>query len=191
MKKLVLGVVGAAMMATAMPAMAAPPSPANGTSSGTLDVKLTIAPGCYLVSSGAGTTGGAIANAMMDFGTVSSGSTGSVDGQALSASGSGSLVQVSCSSSYVGANAPSLDIGAGQNASGTQRRLLGPAGTTVNYNIYQDAGRNVAWLPGSPVDLVIPTANTPTQVGIYGRVPSVASLADGTYTDTVTLTLTY
>ncbi len=81
-----------------------------------------------------------------------------------------------------------IDLGNGSNASGTQNRMSN--GTEfVSYETYQDAGRNQVW------DAANTVAGTGTGVDqsytVYGRVPPQATPSAGTYTDTVTITVTY
>lgn len=189
-KKIAITALTGATMCAVSPAFAAPAP--TLTTTGKLDVQLEVTPGCAFSSGSGGTTETAdVADAVLSFGKVTSESTGSKDGQAVS-SGSGSSVTVTCSSTYTGANSPQLTLGAGLNAgAGTQRKMVGPAGLLVAYNLYQDAGRNIAYDSTTPVQLNIPTAGVATPINIYGRVPNVAGLNDGTYTDTVTMTLTY
>ncbi|ASU38679.1 spore coat protein [Herbaspirillum sp. meg3] len=85
-----------------------------------------------------------------------------------------------------------LDAGAGTGATTAVRKLTGSSGGTLNYTLYRDAARTSNW--GS-------TIGTDTQAGngngivqnltVYGRIPSGQTPQTGTYTDTVTITLTY
>ncbi|MFL9926022.1 spore coat U domain-containing protein [Herbaspirillum lusitanum] len=85
-----------------------------------------------------------------------------------------------------------LDAGAGTGASTTVRKMTGSGGGTLNYALYRDSGRTNNW--GS-------TIGTDTQAGtgsgllqnltVYGRIASAQTPLAGTYTDTVTVTLTY
>jgi len=80
-----------------------------------------------------------------------------------------------------------LDYGA--NAQGNNRRMAGPGGY-IGYQLYRDNGRTQAWGPSSPNDAT-GTGNNATQtLTVHGRVPPQA-VAPGTYSDTVTVTLTY
>jgi spore coat protein U-like protein len=189
MKKMLAGVLVGAGALAASPAWSA-------TTTGRLDVMLQVTPGCAFSSGSSGTPSGGLAEAVLNFGntalTTDPGTAvGSVDGQAISA-GSGSALSVVCSSTFVGPNAPTLTIDSGLHANGTQRRLVGPGGAMVAYNLYSDAGRNVSLDAGTPIQVVITGPGVATPVNIYGRVPDLTGAsADGMYTDTVTMTLSY
>lgn len=85
-----------------------------------------------------------------------------------------------------------LDAGAGTGGTTSVRKLTGSLGGTLNYALYRDSGRTNNW--GS-------TIGTDTQTGtgtglvqnltVYGRIASGQTPLAGTYTDTVTVTLTY
>jgi spore coat protein U-like protein len=85
-----------------------------------------------------------------------------------------------------------LDAGTGSGATVTTRKMTGPASATVNYTMYQDVANLLLW--GNTIG-----TNTVAGVGtglsipytVYGSVPSQATPAAGTYTDTVTVTVTY
>ncbi|NMN03847.1 MULTISPECIES: spore coat U domain-containing protein [unclassified Novosphingobium] len=83
----------------------------------------------------------------------------------------------------------------GQNASGSQRRMIN-SGQYLAYNIYADSGRTAVF----PVALSSlgagNTGGTGTglsqTVTVYGRIPAGTALpAPGTYTDTIVLTLNW
>jgi spore coat protein U-like protein len=85
-----------------------------------------------------------------------------------------------------------LDAGAGTGATTSVRKLTGSLGGTLNYALFSDTSRTVNW--GS-------TIGTDTQAGtgtglvqnltVYGRIAGSQTPLAGTYTDTVTITLTY
>ena len=54
-----------------------------------------------------------------------------------------------------------------------------------------DAARTVAYTPGAAVVIPVGTANTAVPVNIYGAATIPASAPDGTFTDTVALTLSF
>jgi spore coat protein U-like protein len=164
---------------------------AASTTTGKLEVRLEVVPGCALASgSGSSTASGAQADATLSFGRTSGDTIDPADGPAV-ASTDGSALSVVCSTSYTGPSAPMLTIDAGAHSTGTQRHMAGPGGALVAYELYQDQGRNIPYDPTAASQLIISTAGTAAPVMIYGRVPSAAGLADGLYTDTVTLMLSY
>jgi spore coat protein U-like protein len=84
-----------------------------------------------------------------------------------------------------------IGLGLGGNATGGQRRMFN--GTQyVNYDLYQDAGRNTAWgAQGSGTEQGGTGTNAAQTVTVYGRVPSGQSIGAGTYSDTVTATIEF
>ncbi|MGX7951210.1 Csu type fimbrial protein [Tsuneonella sp. HG249] len=99
--------------------------------------------------------------------------------------------------SLVCTNGANYDVAldAGANASGTQRRMSNGATVPVyvNYGIYKDAARSTTW--GSAIGATqAGNAGTSGLVSLtaYGRIPSTAaSVGAGSYTDTVTVTVTF
>ena len=87
-----------------------------------------------------------------------------------------------------------LDLGA--NAAAGQRFLSNGAATpvTIPYNVFRDAGRSSAWGSTSGTNTSAGIAGTSGLVVLtaYGRIPSTAtSVGAGSYTDTVTVTVTF
>ena len=100
-----------------------------------------------------------------------------------------STIQVTCTNTTpynIG-----LDAGTGTGASVATRKLTSGA-NTVNYTLYSDSGRTTVW--GN-------TVSTDTQAGtgtgsaqsytVYGRIPTQTTPAPGSYSDTITVTVTY
>jgi spore coat protein U-like protein len=84
-----------------------------------------------------------------------------------------------------------LDAGTGTGATVTVRKLTSGA-TTVNYTLYSDSLRTTVWGNTPPTDTVAATGNGASQsYTVYGRVPAQTTPAPGTYTDTVTVTVSY
>ncbi len=82
----------------------------------------------------------------------------------------------------------------GVNGSSVTTRLLkgGPTNETISYAIYSNAGRTTNWGNTVGTDTVAATGNGAAQsYTVYGRVPPQAAPAPGTYTDTITVTVTY
>ncbi len=82
-----------------------------------------------------------------------------------------------------------LGLSYGVNASGTQRRMAGPSGSYVSYGLYRDANRTQIWDNSS--NMVTGSGGSPGSVTVYGRVPAQPEASPGSYSDTVTVTLTY
>ncbi|MDR5760210.1 MULTISPECIES: spore coat U domain-containing protein [unclassified Caballeronia] len=74
-------------------------------------------------------------------------------------------------------------------------RLLGGTGTpvpTVAYQLYRDAARTLIWGQTVATDTVAGTGNGAAQtLTVYGRVAPQTTPAAGTYTSTVTATITF
>lgn len=81
----------------------------------------------------------------------------------------------------------------GQHASGTARQMAGPDGARVQYELYRNPGRNLRWGATPGADTVDRKAgNTADHLTVYGRVPPQATTAPaGSYSDTVTVSITY
>ena len=81
-----------------------------------------------------------------------------------------------------------LDAGTGTGAT----RKLTSGANTVNYSLYSDSGRTTVWGNTVGTNTVSATGSGASQTyTIYGRVPPQTTPAPGTYTDTITVTVTY
>src|SRR5262249_38716376 len=84
-----------------------------------------------------------------------------------------------------------LDAGTGSGATVALRKMTS-GGATVSYSIYRDSARTTVWGNTIGTDTVAATGNgTAQNYTVYGRVPAQTTPAPGTYTDTVTVTVTY
>ena len=83
-----------------------------------------------------------------------------------------------------------IDQGTGAGATIAARKMSnGPA--AVIYALYQDSGRTLLWgVTGTELVSGVGTGSVQSYT-VYGRVPSQATPAPGTYSDTLTVTLTY
>jgi spore coat protein U-like protein len=78
----------------------------------------------------------------------------------------------------------------GQHASGATRRMSGSGGL-VTYELYRDNGRTQRW-GNAEQDWSTGTGSGTTQnLTVYGRVPAQQARPAGTYTDVVTVSVTY
>jgi spore coat protein U-like protein len=93
----------------------------------------------------------------------------------------------------------SIAMDNGANASGSQRRMIS-GGNFLNYNLYVDAAHTLPWSTAidsttctTSGDCFLGTGNGSAQsINIYGVVPTTATAPPpGTYTDTVTMTITF
>ena len=84
-----------------------------------------------------------------------------------------------------------LNAGTGTGATVAVRKLTS-GGATVNYSLYTDSGHTSVWGNTPPTDTVADTGNGMSkQYTVFGLVPTQTTPAPGTYTDTVTVTVTY
>lgn len=84
----------------------------------------------------------------------------------------------------------SISMGDGLHADGDQRRMESSAGDYVTYDLYQDSSHSQAWGNTTGSDTVDGTASGTDTFEVYGVVP-VQSVPAGTYSDVITVTVTY
>jgi spore coat protein U-like protein len=80
-----------------------------------------------------------------------------------------------------------LDAGTGAGATETVRKMTGPAGATLSYQVFQDAARTVNW-GNTATDEMTGTGNA--NVTFYGQISAGQVVAPGTYTDTLSTATT-
>jgi spore coat protein U-like protein len=139
------------------------------TATGTFQSRITILAECQVVATNT-----------LDFGTV---------GQLIANVDTDALFSVQCTN-----NTP-YDIGldAGTTAGGTTAtRLMTDGSATVSYQMFSNAARTINWGNTVGTDTIsdIGTGSNKSYT-IFGRVPSQVTPAAATYTDTVTVTITY
>jgi spore coat protein U-like protein len=84
-----------------------------------------------------------------------------------------------------------LNAGTGTGATVATRKLTSGA-NTINYTLYSNSGRTTVWGNTVGTDTVAATGNGAAQnYTVYGRIPAQTSPAPGSYTDTITVTVTY
>jgi hypothetical protein len=100
-----------------------------------------------------------------------------------------STVQVQCTNTTpynIGLNA-----GTGAGATVAVRKMTS-GGATINYSLYTDNGRTTVWGNTVGTDTVSATSSGASQsYTVFGRVPAQTTPAPATYTDTITVTVTY
>lgn len=87
-----------------------------------------------------------------------------------------------------------IDISNGSNGTYSVRRMTGPGGDKLDYNLFLDAARTRIWGDGTNsterygpyIGLLVLTTLT-----VYGRVFAKQDVRAGSYTDTLTVTLNY
>lgn len=112
---------------------------------------------------------------------------GNVPGLLTTATDQTSLLRITCTNRA----AYQLGLDNGANASGTQRRMAS-GGAFVNYELYKDSQRTLRW-GGTLNSDTLSRSGTGAEetVTVYGRVPAQAAVAAGTYSDLITVTVTY
>jgi spore coat protein U-like protein len=100
-----------------------------------------------------------------------------------------SLLSMICT----GRTAWNVGLDNGLHASGTVRRMqLGATASYVNYELYRDAGRLNRW--GNTIGTnTVPGTGTGLEqtLTVYGRVPATQTVPAGSYSDVITVTITY
>jgi spore coat protein U-like protein len=86
-------------------------------------------------------------------------------------------------------------LNAGANAGGASNfttRTMKSGANSLVYQLYLDAGRSSVWGDGIASSTHAGTGTGSSQsLTIYGRLPSLANVVPGSYTDTVTVTISY
>ncbi|HDS1737484.1 spore coat U domain-containing protein [Pseudomonas sp. BP8] len=153
------------------------------TVTGSINSTLTLTAACQ-VNGSSGTSG-------LDFGTLDFGTTDALFGTAnaqVFGSGGGAL-SVVCSSGTT----PSIRVRAGANdgqSAGGTRALSDGNNNYVPYDFYTDAGRTQVLAIDGTINLPISTGEAQT-VDLYGQARGKAGLPAGTYSDTVSVELTF
>jgi len=84
-----------------------------------------------------------------------------------------------------------LDEGLGSGATTTTRQMSN-GGETIDYQMFRDAAHSQNWGDTIGTDTVSANGTGSTQTyTVYGRVPAQTTPSTGTYTDTVTVTVTF
>ena len=89
-----------------------------------------------------------------------------------------------------------VSLNAGVNAGGATNfasRAMKSGSNTLAYQIYLDTGRSTVWGDGTASSSTKSGTGTGSlqNISVYGRIPSLANVVPGSYTDTVTVTITY
>jgi len=86
-------------------------------------------------------------------------------------------------------------LGFSANAAGTQRRMAGPAGDFLPYNVYTTAGFGTVWGDGSGGTAtrggVSTGKNASVSQVLYAQIPANQDVTEGAYGDTVQVTVNY
>ena len=114
---------------------------------------------------------------------------GSIPGLITSNTDQTSTIGMTCT----GRTAWNVGLNNGQNASGSVRRMrLGATGNYVAYELYSNPGRTIRWGNMINTDTVPGTGTGLAQsLTVYGRVPAPQTVPSGSYSDVITVTVTY
>jgi spore coat protein U-like protein len=101
-----------------------------------------------------------------------------------------STVSVTCTNT-TGYNV-GLSAGLATNATVTTRQMTGPSSAVLGYSLFSDSSRSVNWGSTVGVDTVVGTGNGSAQsLTVYGQTAAGQYVTPGSYTDTITATVTY
>ncbi len=85
-----------------------------------------------------------------------------------------------------------LNAGISSGATVTTRAMTGPSSALLYYALYQDTGYTTNWGNTPGTDTVAGTGNGAAQIlTVYGKINAGQYPAPGSYSDTVTATVTY
>jgi len=115
---------------------------------------------------------------------------GSYDPTSTSNTPGTNTIGVTCTN----ANAYTVALNGGTTSGGTitQRKMTNGASATLNYNIYQDAGHSTLWGDGTTGSTLSATGSGVLQnYTAYGLIPNSQSTIAGSFTDTITTTITF
>lgn len=154
--------------------MAAPLAANAGSASNTLSVTASVAKNCTIGSS-----------------TLAFGSYDPVVTNLSTNLDQSSTITLTCTKAASG-----ITLGFGNSANApagctAPQRCMLSAGNYLNYQIYSDSGRTAVWTTAI-AETVTGGVTTPTNVTIYGRIPSAQDASVGaSYADSVTATVNF
>ena len=138
-----------------------------GTSTGTLGVRVVVQPNCT------------VSSATLDFGTY-------VSSQAAALNGFTNIAYSNCPAGTL-----RFELDNGLNGTSTIRKMSNGSGGLLTYGLYKDSARTQNFGQGGSAKSTTLTATGSGSVSLYGMIPATQAVAEGTYTDTVQITLTF
>ncbi|WP_223645834.1 spore coat U domain-containing protein [Corallococcus sp. EGB] len=88
-----------------------------------------------------------------------------------------------------------IDLSQGSSGSYASRTLKGPSNSSLNYNLYTDVTRLLVWGNGlsgtAHYGPILPLLGETVTLPVYGRIPAGQSVAAGSYSDTLVVTITF
>jgi spore coat protein U-like protein len=101
------------------------------------------------------------------------------------------MIRARCSNST--AYTIAINAGLAPGAIFASRRMLSASGVGLVYSLYTESARTNVWGDGTGGSVLPTGVGTGTTQGypVYGRIPAGQTVLPGSYTDTVTVTLTF
>ncbi len=84
-----------------------------------------------------------------------------------------------------------VELDGGSNGATDSRRMRDSAGRGLRYQIYSDTSRSQVWGQGSEGKSIELTRSGGGSIEVYGRISGGQSVAQGTYADTIAVTLAF
>ena len=85
-----------------------------------------------------------------------------------------------------------LNAGTAGGATVTTRSMTGPGGTSLGYKLFSNSGHTINWGDTVGSDTVAGTGTGIAQsLTVYGQMPAGENVAPGSYSDTITATITF
>jgi spore coat protein U-like protein len=101
-----------------------------------------------------------------------------------------STVSVNCTSGT--AYTVGLNAGLATGATVTNRSMTGPGSALLHYGLFSNSGHTTNWGNTSATNWVSGTSSGAVQpLTVYGQIPAAQYVTPGSYTDTITVSVTY
>lgn len=120
----------------------------------------------------------AVAGAALDFGSYTAGQAAARDAAAV-------VSYTDC-----GPGTLRIELGGGGSDDVSARKLRNGS-STLDYSLFQDTARTRVFGTGTAAPTFNLTAAAAGRVNVFGRIPGRQDVSPGTYTDTVSITLTF
>jgi spore coat protein U-like protein len=126
--------------------------------------------------------------AVCNFGTVSGVNFGAYNVFSSTPDDSTGSIQIIC----VPSATVLITLSTGQSGVYSTRTMKSGAANTLNYNLYADSSRTSIWGNGTGGSFQVQVNNVRNvTLNIYGRTPALQDVAVGSYTDNITVTITF
>ncbi len=150
---------------------------ASSTATGSLTVNASITNVCNVVSNGT-----------LNFGTYDP----VVTNNTVDLTPAGTTFKVQCTQG----TSATITMGQGANADtgssdAAPKRRLNSSSNYLNYQLFSDSSRNTQWNNTAGTGVSQTMDGTATDFTVWGTIPAGQNSPMGTYTDTVTITVTY